>query len=95
MLDEFGGLPWIPQEERANSWGYGSNIDSLDDFYGILEKQIDAIIACPHITGFCYTQITDVEQEKNGIYRYDRTPKFDTERLRSIFEKIPSVIKLP
>ena len=88
MLDEFGGLPWIPKEERANSWGYGSNIDTLDDFYNILEKEIDAIIACPRIVGYCYTQITDVEQEKNGIYRYDRTPKFDTERLRKIFTKI-------
>ncbi len=90
MLDEFGGLPWIPQEERATSWGYGSNIDSLDDFYSILEKEIDAIIACPNIVGYCYTQITDVEQEKNGIYRYNRQPKFDTERLKRIFTKIPA-----
>jgi len=93
MLDEFGGLPWIPEEERATSWGYGSNIDSLDDFYAILEREIDAIQACPAIAGFCYTQITDVEQEKNGIYRYDRQPKFDTERLRKIFTKIPATGK--
>ena len=95
MLDEFGGLPWIPKDERANSWGYGSNIDTLDDFYSILEKEVDAIIACPHIVGYCYTQITDVEQEKNGVYRYDRSPKFDTERLRRIFTKIPSVLPNP
>lgn len=94
MLDEFGGLPWIPAEHRANSWGYGSNIDTLDDFYNILEREVDAIIACPRITGFCYTQITDVEQEKNGIYFYDRRPKFDSARLRAIFEKIPSKIKV-
>ncbi len=93
ILDEFGGLPWIPEEERATSWGYGSNIDTLDDFYAILEREIDAIIACPHIVGYCYTQITDVEQEKNGIYRYDRTPKFNTERLRSIFTKIPAIMQ--
>ena len=95
MLDEFGGLPWIPKDQRANSWGYGDNIDTHDDFYSILEKEVDAIIACPHITGFCYTQITDVEQEKNGVYYYDRRPKFDTERLKAIFTKIPSVIKNP
>lgn len=95
MLDEFGGLPWIPAEERASSWGYGSNIDSLDEFYRILEEQVDAIAACPHIVGFCYTQITDVEQEKNGIYYYDRRPKFDTARIKAIFEKIPSVIANP
>lgn len=95
MIDEFGGLPWIPKEERANSWGYGANIDTLEDFYQILEKEIDAIMACKYVTGFCYTQITDVEQEKNGIYFYDRRPKFDNARIKAIFEKIPSVIENP
>jgi len=95
MLDEFGGLPWIPTEQREGSWGYGSNIDSMEEFYRLLGEQIEAIIACKHITGICYTQLTDVEQEKNGIYYYDRTPKFDTERIRKIFERIPSVIASP
>jgi len=95
MLDEFGGLPWIKESERETSWGYGSNIDTKDDFYRILEAEIDAIAQCKHIVGYCYTQITDVEQEKNGIYYYDRTAKFDTERLRAIFAKIPSVIQNP
>lgn len=99
MIDEFGGLPWIRPEERSTSWGYGSNIDTLDDFYRILQDEVDALRQCPNVVGFCYTQITDVEQEKNGIYYYDRTPKFDTERIRAIFERIPSVItdvrKLP
>ncbi len=95
MLDEFGGLPWIKESERKSSWGYGQNIDTLDEFYRLLDNQIDAIMACKHIVAYCYTQITDVEQEKNGIYYYDRTPKFDTERLKAIFAKIPSVIENP
>lgn len=95
MLDEFGGLGWIPKEERANSWGYGAQIESEDEFFQILEKEVDAIKACKHITGFCYTQITDVEQEKNGVYYYDRRPKFDAAKWKAIFEKIPSVIEDP
>ena len=95
MVDEFGGLPWIPKEERANSWGYGANIDTVEEFYSILEKEIDALKACKHVVGFCYTQITDVEQEKNGIYYYNRKPKFDTARVKAIFEKIPSIIENP
>ena len=79
--------------------GYGSNIDKIEDFYRILQDEIDALKQCPNVVGFCYTQITDVEQEKNGIYFYDRTPKFDTDRLKAIFERIPSIItdikKLP
>ncbi len=93
MVDEFGGLPWIPQAERSSSWGYGDNIDDIEDFYSILENEVKALKSCPKVTGFCYTQITDVEQEKNGIYRYDRTPKFDTARIKAIFESIPSYIK--
>ncbi len=95
MVDEFGGLPWIKESERASSWGYGSNIDNIEDFYNILEKQIDALKACKYVVGFCYTQLTDVEQEKNGIYYYDRSTKFDMDRIKKIFERIPSIIENP
>ena len=95
MVDEFGGLPWIKKEERSSSWGYGDNIETVEDFYTILRKEVQALKASKHVVGFCYTQITDVEQEKNGIYYYDRTPKFDTQTIKEIFELIPSVIEDP
>ena len=95
MLDEWGGLAYILPDKRHgdNAWGYGGAIDNVEDFYTILRKEVEAIKACKHITGFCYTQITDVEQEQNGIYNYDRTSKFDTKRIKEIFELIPSYIE--
>ena len=93
MIDEFGGLGWIPKAERENSWGYGATIETEDEFFSILEKEVDAIASCKQVVGFCYTQITDVEQEKNGVYYYDRRPKFDAARWKAIFGKIPSVIE--
>ncbi len=95
MVDEFGGLGWIPVEDRETSWGYGATIETLDEFYDILEKEVDALAACKHVVGFCYTQLTDIEQEKNGMYYYDRRPKFDYDKIRSIFEKLPSEIQDP
>ena len=65
----------------------------MEEFYKILQDEVDALKASKHVTGFCYTQLTDVEQEKNGIYYYDRTLKFDTKRIKAIFERIPSYIK--
>lgn len=88
MLDEWGGLPWIRPEERATSWGYGSQIETLDEFYSTLEAEIEVIAAAKAVDGVCYTQLTDVEQEKNGIYFYDRTPKFDLARIRQLFAKL-------
>lgn len=95
MLDEWGGLGYVVPEKRHgnDTWGYGGMIKDAEEFYSILRKEMESIKALKHITGFCYTQITDVEQEQNGIYNYDRSPKFDTQRLKEIFEMIPSGIK--
>lgn len=68
-------------------WGYGQAPQSLDEYYKRLEEQVNVILSLDHIAGFCYTQIVDVELEKNGIYTYDRSPKFDVERINRIFSK--------
>lgn len=89
IVDEFGGIKWIPENRRPfadNSWGYGEGPRTLEEFYARLEGLVKAIYAYDHITGFCYTQLTDVEQEENGIYNYDRTEKFDMERVARIFK---------
>jgi hypothetical protein len=43
--------------------------------------------------GFCYTQLTDVEQELNGIYKYDRSEKFDSEILYKINSRKAAIEK--
>lgn len=95
MLDEWGGLGYVVPEKRHgnDTWGYGGMIKDAEEFYRILRSEVESIKALKHITGFCYTQITDVEQEQNGIYNYDRTTKFDTNRIKEIFELIPSNIE--
>ena len=49
--------------------------------YGGLTR---TLLENPNICTFCYTQLTDVEQETNGLYTYGRTPKFDPELIRAI-----------
>lgn len=90
MVDEFGGIGWMSAEERKNSWGYGNIPQTPEEFYTRLESQVKALKDTKHVMGFCYTQLTDVEQEKNGIYYYNRTPKLDMKRIKAIFELIPS-----
>jgi len=93
LVDEYGGIKWIPSDRTAyaeNSWGYGSPPATLDEFYQRLEALTDVILKQSHISGYCYTQLTDIEQEQNGIYNYDRTEKFDMDRINAIFTKQPS-----
>jgi len=90
IVDEFGGIKWIPNAEQQfteTSWGYGDDPTTLDQFYARLEGQVDVLLGHDHICGFCYTQLTDVEQEQNGVYNYDRTEKFDMARIKAIFSK--------
>lgn len=93
MIDEFGGIRWVQKMEAAevaeesSFWGYGRDPQSLEEYYKRLEEQVNVILSMDHIAGFCYTQITDVELEKNGIYTYDRSVKFDMNRIHAIFSK--------
>lgn len=90
IVDEFGGILWIPEGDRPfqdTSWGYGEAPKTEEEFYERLGGLVDAILSQDHICGFCYTQLTDVEQEQNGIYNFDRTKKLDTKRIAAIFRK--------
>jgi hypothetical protein len=90
LIDEYGGIKWIPTSElkyAEDSWGYGTDPKTLEEFYERLEALTDVILGFEHIFGFCYTQLTDIEQEQNGIYNYDRTEKFDMARIKQIISK--------
>ena len=77
-------------DSQTESWGYGQAPRTLEEFYTRLEGQVDALLSLSgQVWGYCYTQLTDVEQEQNGIYYYDRSAKFDMDRIRAIFSKRP------
>ena len=80
FVSEFGGMT-LSTGDRV--WGY-SLLNDEEQFYRNYKALVDVMLDNPCIMGFCYTQLTDVEQEVNGLYRYDRTPKYDAERIRAI-----------
>ena len=82
ILSEFGGITYEPQP--GEPWfGYGS-VRSDDELLVKYEELVSAVLDSPAIAGFCYTQLTDTEQETNGLLRADRTPKLDPEIVRAI-----------
>ena len=90
FLDEYGGIKWVVgQQYASNSWGYGEGPRTLDEFYTRLENLTRVLLEFDYICGYCYTQLTDVEQEQNGIYNYDRSEKFDMKRVAGIFSLEP------
>ena len=74
-----------------NGWGYGATPLSEEEFIARFKGLTEALLNNPSMIGLCYTQLTDIEQEQNGLYTYDRKPKFDTEALRKIMSAKASI----
>jgi beta-galactosidase/beta-glucuronidase len=84
LVSEFGGIHWNPDARPGeDSWGYGDRPRSLDAFHARFEGLCAVLLGNPDMFGYCYTQLTDVYQEQNGIFRFDRAPKFDLARIRA------------
>ncbi len=82
IMSEFGGTAYTGETNDV-CWGYGNGVANDDEYVERLTGLVDAVNAM-HISGYCYTQITDVEQEVNGVLRADRTPKVAIEKIRKI-----------
>ncbi|MDF9843864.1 MULTISPECIES: sugar-binding domain-containing protein [unclassified Paenibacillus] len=84
FISEYGGIWWNPQQLDEKSWGYGDRPASEEAFLARYAGLTDVLLDHPMMFGFCYTQLYDVEQEVNGLYTYDRQPKFAPEVIRRI-----------
>lgn len=80
IITEFGGVAYGFDE---NAFGY-TNVDNEKDFIKFMSIVFNAIHNSKAIEGFCYTQLTDVEQEVNGLLTKDRKPKCDINIIRDI-----------
>ena len=100
FVSEYGGTWWAAdrvgkdwEDNQQDGWGYGNACRSIDEFYYRFDGLTTAIMDCPIMGGLCYTQLTDVEQEQNGLLTYDRKLKFDTEKLRATLVKKAAIEK--
>ena len=82
FVSEYGGIWWSDTDQ--DGWGYGERVKSREEFLERYAGLTNTLLDNPDHFGFCYTQLTDVEQEQNGLYTYDRKPKFPPEVIRAI-----------
>ncbi|MEJ7712673.1 MAG: hypothetical protein WKF84_23200 [Pyrinomonadaceae bacterium] len=84
MLTEFGGIAYrVGLKQTGNEWGYCRALSRLKTH--CLRASTGSVKAhrCEQsdFVGYCYTQLTDVEQEINGLMTYDRKPKASRRRV--------------
>ena len=93
FVSEYGGIWWNPalvdtqpqsDPDRDESWGYGDRVRSVEEWYERFAGLTKVLLTNPDMFGYCYTQLTDTFQEENGIYDFERRPKFDIARIREV-----------
>lgn len=101
FCSEFGGIWWRPDTAASDpdvdrgaesSWGYGEPPRSEEEFHHRFEGLTGVLLDDPLMFGYCYTRLTDVFQEQNGIYSFDRSVKLDVERVRAAQQR-PAAIE--
>ena len=95
FVSEFGGLGFhlaaVTKDknavEAAVPWGYGQIPTTEEEFLKRFSALCDVLLDNPRMFGYCYTQLTDVFQEQNGIFTFDRRAKIDLVKVRNIQQR--------
>ncbi|HEY5466661.1 MAG TPA: sugar-binding domain-containing protein, partial [Clostridia bacterium] len=83
LMTEYGGIAFA-RDATSGQWGYFGAVSDEEAFFARYGGITGAIRSMPWIRGYCYTQLTDVMQEVNGLLTADRRPKVDMDRVREI-----------
>ena len=81
LISEYGGIAFAGAGE---GWGYGDMVKDEEEFIRRFDSVTSAIKALPYVCGYCYTQVSDVQQEINGLMTADRKFKVDPSVIREI-----------
>ncbi len=80
---EYGGIKWDMENDKKG-WGYGESPQTEEEYLSRYRALTQTLLKNRKIMGYCFTQLYDIEQEKNGLYTYDRVPKFDMTIIKEI-----------
>ncbi|OTB05942.1 glycoside hydrolase family 2 protein [Hypoxylon sp. CI-4A] len=88
FCSEFGGVniaPATEEQKRERDWGYTTATDPKD-LLKRLEALMQGVVQAGHICGFVYTQLSDIEQEVNGLYTFDRKEKIPAADVKKVVD---------
>ncbi len=82
MITEYGGIAF----QTDKGWGYGNQVSDEKEFLNRFKNITEAIKRIPWCCGYCYTQLTDVQQEVNGLLSENRAYKVSPDKVKAINE---------
>ncbi|KAI6827912.1 hypothetical protein KC340_g13622 [Hortaea werneckii] len=92
FCSEMGGVNIAVKNDdsRQGNWGYTTASDG-QDLLRRLEELLMATVSGGHVCGIVWTQTTDIEQEMNGIYTWDRREKMPAAQVAEVMDRVKKV----
>ena len=84
IISEYGGIAFNNDD---SGWGYGNKVNTKEEFIRRFDCITTAVKEIPYVCGFCYTQVSDVQQEINGLMDIERNFKVEPEVIKEINER--------
>ena len=84
MFTEFGGTAYIKTTEGTSNWGYGVGVKDDNEYIERVSGLFNVLLNLDYLCGYCYTQVSDVQQEVNGLVFENREFKVNPEFLRKV-----------
>ena len=81
IISEFGGIAFTGDDD---GWGYGDKVGSEEEFLQRFRSVTQAIKNLPYVCGYCYTQVSNVQQEVNGLMDIRRNYKTDPAKIKEV-----------
>jgi hypothetical protein len=92
VLSEVGGFlmtpPDLPAEKLDMLYQFYGSVTDTDELLTRYRDLMDGLSSLRFLAGFCYTQLTDIEQEINGLLTYDRRPKVSPDALATLHREL-------
>lgn len=90
IISEMGGINL--DLDGGDSWrGYGQ-VRTPEKLLEGYQDLVGALLASPAVVGFCWTQLTDTQQEKNGLLTAHRRPKVPVEQVRAVTTRLAAAV---
>jgi beta-galactosidase/beta-glucuronidase len=102
LISEFGGISFDAPDGEGPSrsdgefldggWsGYGA-VPSADRLLAGYRDLVCALLDSPAVMGFCWTQLTDTQQERNGLVTAHRRPKVPIDEIRAVTTRVSAAV---
>jgi beta-galactosidase/beta-glucuronidase len=91
FVSEYGGPLSVAASDGKVYWQHGTQLKPFNGLIKSFKIMTESMLSNSSVSGFCYTQLYDIEKEINGFHDYHRRPKIDPDIIKKTIQQKSSI----